>query len=479
MVKFACDRCGRSYSVAEELRGRAFKMKCKSCGHLIVVKPEAAPVAQVPPPIPEATPKAFSIPASPPELPATEKGLTFLGAGTEIGDRLSVASAAALSSAPADLATPVPPGPSPDAAEPPAGGYEDFTLEERPGPSQEPTALAPEPRPDERELPMLEPITVTQLQPAESITDAVAPGLKDPFVGWIDRDEPKARLGAEDIQADAETTDPAGPLQAARPIAPPPPSRNYAPTAKKGGLPKPLLFGGAAALVVAGVVVAVATRKAEPVQSPPAAPETAARTPDAPEAPRPLVQLAPPELAAPDPQYLQASGGGATPPKTTPPQGDSSGGSRPEKRREAESGLQGRAVTSRAEKPTRAEQPPAPALMPTVERPPLASPAEKPAAVGRPDSAQLAQIVAANRRAFDDCLSEASSRNPSLRQSGKKATLMVTVIPSGDVTSSRLDDPQLAEPQLTACLKRAAKRMAFPSFEGEPLFVDVPLSFSK
>jgi len=42
-VKFACDQCGRSYSVADELRGRTFKMKCKACGHLVVVKAAGAP----------------------------------------------------------------------------------------------------------------------------------------------------------------------------------------------------------------------------------------------------------------------------------------------------------------------------------------------------------------------------------------------------------------------------------------------------
>jgi DNA-directed RNA polymerase subunit RPC12/RpoP len=39
-VKFSCEKCGRSYVADEKVRGRAFKMKCKQCGYLIVVKPD-------------------------------------------------------------------------------------------------------------------------------------------------------------------------------------------------------------------------------------------------------------------------------------------------------------------------------------------------------------------------------------------------------------------------------------------------------
>ena len=42
-MRFACQSCGRAYAVSDELAGRAFKMKCKSCGHLIVVRPAAPP----------------------------------------------------------------------------------------------------------------------------------------------------------------------------------------------------------------------------------------------------------------------------------------------------------------------------------------------------------------------------------------------------------------------------------------------------
>jgi DNA-directed RNA polymerase subunit RPC12/RpoP len=495
MVKFACDRCGRSYSVAEELRGRAFKMKCKSCGHLIVVKPGAAPVAEAPPTILEPTPKPFleptpqpfleptpqpfSVPAIPPQPPETEKDLPFPGkelpfpeTGAGIGDRLSAASAAALSSAPASVDAPVPDAPLPGAPRVPANGYVDFTLEERARPYQEAMALTPESRADEEE-PILEaePIAAPPPPPMAPIEDVVRPGLKDPFAAWsFDQDETKPPLAAEELQAEAEATDPAGPRVASA-IPPPAPAQDAALARKKSGVPRPLLYGGAVALVVAGVVVLVVTRKGEQSASPPAAAEPTAGAPAEPAPPSLRVQSNTPELAAPDPQFLQASGGGGASPKTAPSQGDVPGGVRKEKRHEAEGGLQGRAVAARAEKPAVETLPQVPAPARPVEKSSLAG--------GRPDSSQVAQIVAANRQAFDACLSEASSRNPGLQQSGKRATLVVTVISSGDVTGSRLDDPQLAEPQLTACLRRAAKRMAFPSFEGEPLLVSVPLYFNK
>jgi hypothetical protein len=38
-VNFQCERCGRTYVADDKVRGRAFKMRCKACGEIIVVKP--------------------------------------------------------------------------------------------------------------------------------------------------------------------------------------------------------------------------------------------------------------------------------------------------------------------------------------------------------------------------------------------------------------------------------------------------------
>jgi hypothetical protein len=62
-VRFACQSCGRTYIVAQELAGLAFKMKCKTCGHVIAVRPAAPPRAQVK--IPAAPVPAAPVPAAP------------------------------------------------------------------------------------------------------------------------------------------------------------------------------------------------------------------------------------------------------------------------------------------------------------------------------------------------------------------------------------------------------------------------------
>lgn len=62
-MRFTCRSCGRTYIVAQELTGLAFKMKCKTCGQVIAVRPADPPPAQVtaPPVAPVASP-----PPSPP-----------------------------------------------------------------------------------------------------------------------------------------------------------------------------------------------------------------------------------------------------------------------------------------------------------------------------------------------------------------------------------------------------------------------------
>ena len=51
-MRFSCQKCGRAYAVSDELAGRSFKMKCKACGEVIVIRSgttTAAPVQQPPP----------------------------------------------------------------------------------------------------------------------------------------------------------------------------------------------------------------------------------------------------------------------------------------------------------------------------------------------------------------------------------------------------------------------------------------------
>ncbi len=76
-VRFRCDSCQRVYVVSQELSGRAFRMKCKTCGATISVRPGAEtpetaqshPVVRAapPPPPPRQAPMLAALaPVAPP-----------------------------------------------------------------------------------------------------------------------------------------------------------------------------------------------------------------------------------------------------------------------------------------------------------------------------------------------------------------------------------------------------------------------------
>lgn len=89
----------------------------------------------------------------------------------------------------------------------------------------------------------------------------------------------------------------------------------------------------------------------------------------------------------------------------------------------------------------------------------------------------VSRTVAANRKAFDACISRALRLNPNLRVA-KRATLVLTVQPSGGVTGAFIAEEEVDRTELGGCLSAAARRMVFPSFEGEALDVSMPLSLS-
>ena len=48
-MKFVCDACGKKYATAEApSAGKVYKLKCKACGHLIVVKAQAGTSTAIP-----------------------------------------------------------------------------------------------------------------------------------------------------------------------------------------------------------------------------------------------------------------------------------------------------------------------------------------------------------------------------------------------------------------------------------------------
>lgn len=93
------------------------------------------------------------------------------------------------------------------------------------------------------------------------------------------------------------------------------------------------------------------------------------------------------------------------------------------------------------------------------------------------DPEAVSRTVATNRKAFDACVSKALRLNPNLRVS-KRATLVVTVQPNGNVTGAFIAEEEVDRTDLGACLAAAARRMVFPAFQGEATDVSMPLSLS-
>ncbi len=85
-MKFVCERCGKKYATAEDpAPGRVYKLKCKACGNLIVVRAPAAGAGASSSGKPTRT---TSMPAiTPPPLPADLPGLSLeIGAPESAGN---------------------------------------------------------------------------------------------------------------------------------------------------------------------------------------------------------------------------------------------------------------------------------------------------------------------------------------------------------------------------------------------------------
>jgi predicted Zn finger-like uncharacterized protein len=93
------------------------------------------------------------------------------------------------------------------------------------------------------------------------------------------------------------------------------------------------------------------------------------------------------------------------------------------------------------------------------------------------DPAAAEKVIGLNRRAFDACISKALRLNPTLKLA-RRATMLVTVQPSGAVSQAGFAEEGLDRTDLGLCLAEAARRMVFPAFDGEPVDVAVPLSLS-
>ncbi len=100
--------------------------------------------------------------------------------------------------------------------------------------------------------------------------------------------------------------------------------------------------------------------------------------------------------------------------------------------------------------------------------------AAAPASSGAGPNAQaLAKVVAPSGPAFQGCIEQQLRRTPNFR--GGKVNLVATVGASGTVKQARLDRKEIDVSDLGSCLKSRARRLVFPSFEGEDVEVEIPL----
>jgi len=78
-----------------------------------------------------------------------------------------------------------------------------------------------------------------------------------------------------------------------------------------------------------------------------------------------------------------------------------------------------------------------------------------------------------NKGALQSCIDDALHRDPNLRVG--KILIATTIAPSGVVTAAKIDKRTVDESPLGSCLKKATRRIVFPSFTGEAFEVEIPI----
>ena len=105
--------------------------------------------------------------------------------------------------------------------------------------------------------------------------------------------------------------------------------------------------------------------------------------------------------------------------------------------------------------------------------PTLARATDAPGGGSGPNQKALAKVVSQSGPAFQSCIEQQLKRTPNFR--GGKVNLVATVGASGTVKQARLDRKEIDVSDLGSCLKSRARRLVFPSFEGEDVEVEIPL----
>lgn len=124
-------------------------------------------------------------------------------------------------------------------------------------------------------------------------------------------------------------------------------------------------------------------------------------------------------------------------------------------------------------KPAAVEPSPKPAEPPAPAHPNTA-PAAAP--VAGLTAEQVRKKLDEHKPALQGCVDEALRRDPHLRLG--RIHIATTIAPSGQVTSARIDRRAVENAPLGACLRKATRKIVFPSFAGEPFDVDIPIVVS-
>jgi predicted Zn finger-like uncharacterized protein len=439
-VNFSCDKCQKPYTIADEkVAGRSFRVTCRQCGNVIQVK------ASGPAPAP-GSPLRPATPAAPPAAPARPV-----------------------------VAPPPPPArPAPVAGQPAPAG---------PGPVPRPAPVVAPPRP----APVVAPPPVPPRAPAPPVAAAPAPALREPPAPVLPADgaPPAPALPSLEHQT-LETTEQHDLFFASQPTHRP---RVTAEWMLQRRQKHPQLFvalAAAAGLLVAGLAgfslwkVTYAPRYAREASSasrhqqpapPPSQPVVmpAATVKGEAPAPAPLPAELPPE------EPLQQRGAAA--PKAVGGRAgfESVGG-----------GADGTDVREKLRQRNLTIAKKDKKLLDLLERKQDAAPTRT-AAVERTeldtgrtelDAAAVRQTMATSQGAYSACVSRALKDSPNLRLEGKRATLMLTIKPSGVVQSAWIAEAELDKSALGKCLTGVARRMVFPAFSGEPIDVSAPLALS-
>lgn len=503
-MKFVCDRCGKKYSTAEDpAPGKVYKLKCKACGHLVVVKGQAGTMTGIPAitavelavatAAQEPNPTPVPSPGSEVELHVEPELTPAESVATPLPGALAPAEEQAPEPVSDDAVEPLPmpsssgPLPLPPEVALAVDGAARAAGAARSGPKVPPPEL---PEFELEPAPVLDPALIPPSPEKDELADfaaAAAEVMDAPLAGAEGDGDPKhgqryvdlfgdateqgslatrssipdafsvaARASLPDTFTGATPTgmaaEPA--IPASRPAAAAPAIARPARKTGLGGTPIAIIGAGMFALVGITAYALFGRDNTTP--------------PQAVAAPRPVPQVEPPRPLAPEIRPPEPVVEARPEPEKLP--GPKVAERRPEPAPKVEA--RPRAPERRPEpKPKVAEKKPEP--------PPAPEPRTETREVNLPDAtAALTQevvnkVVGANRKAFTACITNASEG--SIKLDGRRVALRITVNTNGTVTYPTLDDQSLNATEMGQCLKSAARLMIFPKFKGDPFHYEVPL----